>query len=141
MRLDRLDADVEALGDLAVHPARDHQLEDLALAPGELGEARTVGGVLIRRLGPEYLVPIAPTNGQSKGFLITEVAPLFRQQPSCGLYVGDYDLSGNAIEDNTRRVLERFAEVEILWERVAITEAAAPFPPVASRTARPTLSR
>ena len=88
-----------------------------------LCEARTVGGVLIRRLGPEYLVPIVPTNGQCKGFLITEVAPLFREQPSRGLYVGDYDLSGNAIEENTRRVLERFVGEAIPWERVAITEA------------------
>src|SRR6266850_3834843 len=35
----RLDADVEFLGDLAVHPARHYQLEHLALALRELREA------------------------------------------------------------------------------------------------------
>src|SRR5205807_10073307 len=37
--LDRLDADVELLGDLAVHPACHDQLEDLDLAVRELGKA------------------------------------------------------------------------------------------------------
>jgi hypothetical protein len=37
------------------------------------------------------------------------------------LYLGDYDLAGNQIEANTRRVLER--EVGPLnWERLALTE-------------------
>ena len=37
------------------------------------------------------------------------------------LYLGDYDLSGGQIEDNTRRVLER--EVgSLTWERVALSE-------------------
>ena len=88
-----------------------------------LCEARTVGGVLNRRLGPEYCVSVAPTNGQSKGFLMTEVAALFRARPARGLYIGDFDLCGNDIERNTRRVLEQDAGLgELLWERVAITE-------------------
>ena len=37
------------------------------------------------------------------------------------LYLGDYDLSGSQIEDNTRRILER--EVgSLTWERVALSE-------------------
>ena len=36
------------------------------------------------------------------------------------LYLGDYDLCGNMIEENTRRVLEREAG-ELNWERLALT--------------------
>jgi hypothetical protein len=35
------------------------------------------------------------------------------------LYLGDYDLAGGDIEDNTRRVLERYADLD--WERLALT--------------------
>ena len=49
-----LDADVELLGDLAVHAAGDHQLEHLALALRELGKTRAVNAaalVALARLG------------------------------------------------------------------------------------------
>jgi hypothetical protein len=37
------------------------------------------------------------------------------------LYLGDFDLAGNHIEQNTRRVLERKVG-ELLWERLALTQ-------------------
>jgi hypothetical protein len=36
-------------------------------------------------------------------------------------YLGDFDLSGGHIEDNTRRVLEREIGGELDWHRVALT--------------------
>jgi hypothetical protein len=87
-----------------------------------LCEARTVGGVLKRRIAPEYLVEVAPTNGQCQGFLVTQVVPHLTHRSRVG-YVGDLDLSGNYIEANTRRVLEREVGFELAWERIAITEA------------------
>ena len=38
------------------------------------------------------------------------------------LYLGDYDLSGEQIEANTRRVLEREIGGGLNWERLALTE-------------------
>jgi hypothetical protein len=35
------------------------------------------------------------------------------------LYLGDFDLAGGDIEDNTRRVLERYHALD--WERLALT--------------------
>ena len=35
------------------------------------------------------------------------------------LYLGDFDLAGGDIEDNTRSVLERYHDLE--WERLALT--------------------
>jgi hypothetical protein len=37
------------------------------------------------------------------------------------LYVGDLDLSGGQIEDNTRRVLVRETGRDLNWRRVALT--------------------
>ena len=37
------------------------------------------------------------------------------------IYLGDHDLSGNQIEANTRRVLEREIGGDLLWERLALT--------------------
>ena len=37
------------------------------------------------------------------------------------IYLGDLDLAGNQIEDNTRRVLEREIGGALLWERLALT--------------------
>jgi hypothetical protein len=92
-----------------------------AVRPIVITEARTAGGVFSRTLGPEYVVPIMPTNGQTKRFLINEVVPFLNERDSIVLYVGDYDLAGNQIEDNTRRVLERHADRPFRWTRVAIT--------------------
>jgi hypothetical protein len=87
-----------------------------------LCESRTFGGVLNRTLGPEYLCPAAATNGQVQGFLVTDVAPCLVGNERVVLYVGDLDLSGGQIEQNTRRVLEREAGREVDWRRVALTE-------------------
>jgi hypothetical protein len=84
-----------------------------------LCESRSLAGCL-RPVASEYGVRIAPTNGQCGGFLHTDVAPTLKPWQRV-LYLGDFDLCGNMIEDNTRRVLER--EVgELEWERLALTE-------------------
>jgi hypothetical protein len=88
-----------------------------------LCESRTFGGVLRRTLAPEYLCPIAATNGQVGGFLHTDIVPILEQhlEQRPVVYIGDLDLSGGQIEANTRRVLER--EVgELGWRRLALTE-------------------
>jgi hypothetical protein len=88
-------------------------------APMILTESRSLAGVL-RHVAREYRARIASTNGQVGGFLHTDVAPKLWRGARV-LYLGDYDLSGGQIEDNTRRVLER--EVgSLTWERVALSE-------------------
>jgi hypothetical protein len=84
-----------------------------------LCESRSLAGVL-RNIARDYLCPIAATNGQVGGFLHTEVAPLIKGDRRV-LYLGDLDLSGSHIEENTRRVLAGYGALE--WERVAITRA------------------
>jgi len=81
-------------------------------------ESRSLGGVL-RSLTAEYVVPLAATAGRARGFLHTKVLPLL---PRPVLYLGDLDLSGDQIEANTRRVLERELGASLNWMRVAITE-------------------
>jgi hypothetical protein len=89
-------------------------------APTILTESRSLAGVL-RDLVREYRARIASTNGQCGGFLRTDIAPLLR--PNDGvLYLGDFDLSGNLIEANTRRVLEHEIGGDLRWERLALTE-------------------
>jgi len=66
-----------------------------------LTESRSLAGVL-RRLVDDYAVLIAATNGQVGGFLHTEIIPILRPRQQI-LYLGDLDLSGSQIEDNTRR--------------------------------------
>jgi hypothetical protein len=91
-------------------------------APLILCESRSLAGVL-RDTASEYLCPVASTNGQAGGFLRADIAPLIAPPPwppwRRVLYLGDYDLSGGHIEENTREVLEDYAKLE--WERVAIT--------------------
>jgi hypothetical protein len=83
-----------------------------------LTESRSLAGVL-RGLCIDYCVRIAPTNGQCGGFLHTTILPILKENQSV-LYLGDWDLSGNMIEANTRRVLE--SEVlNLCWERLALT--------------------
>ena len=89
-------------------------------APMILTEARSVAGVQ-RPTVSDYRVCIAATNGQCGGFLRTEIAPMLCSGDRV-LYFGDWDLSGNQIEANTRRVLERQIGGELRWERVALTE-------------------
>jgi hypothetical protein len=86
-------------------------------APLILTESRSLAGVL-RSLVREYAAKVGPTNGQCGGFLHTDVVPHLRDGARV-LYLGDYDLSGNQIEANTRRVLERYHSLS--WERLALT--------------------
>jgi hypothetical protein len=84
-----------------------------------LTESRSLAGCLYS-VASEYGILIAPTNGQVGGFLHTDIAPTLHVE-SCVLYLGDLDLCGGDIENNTRHVLER--EVgELEWERLALTE-------------------
>ena len=87
-----------------------------------LCESRTFGGVLERTLAPEYLCPVAATNGQVGGFLHTSIAPILRGGRRPVLYISDHDLRGHGIEANTRRVLETIIG-PLDWTRVALTEA------------------
>jgi hypothetical protein len=83
-----------------------------------LTESRSLAGVL-RALVRQFGVLIAATNGQRGGFLHTKIARVLRFEQRV-LYLGDLDLAGGQIEDNTRRVLEQ--EVgELTWERLALT--------------------
>src|SRR5438067_1723869 len=71
-----------------------------------LTESRSLAGVL-RSIAFEYRVHIASTNGQCGGFLHTKIAPLLEHAFIAGklprvLYLGDFDLCGNQIEENTR---------------------------------------
>lgn len=93
------------------------------VAPMLLCESRTFGGVMERTLAPEYRCPVAATNGQAGGFLRTDVAPALRVGDELRrvLYVGDLDLAGEAIEENTRRVLERETDAALDWTRLALT--------------------
>jgi hypothetical protein len=87
--------------------------------PFILTESRSLAGVL-RDMCSGYRIRIASTNGQAGGFLHTEVAPLLRSGDRVR-YLGDYDLAGNDIEANTRRVLEELVG-PLDWKRVALTQ-------------------
>jgi hypothetical protein len=89
-------------------------------APLILTESRSLAGVL-RALTRDYGAKIAPTNGQCAGFLHTKVVPHLRDGTRV-LYLGDYDLSGNQIEANTWRVLEREVGGSLQWNRLALTQ-------------------
>jgi hypothetical protein len=86
-----------------------------------LCESRSLAGVL-RSITGTYLCPIAATNGQVGGFLHTDIGPLVAEAGSIQrvFYLGDLDFSGEQIEENTRRVLEDYGDLE--WERLAITQ-------------------
>lgn len=100
-------------------PAARIDLWDGEPPPLILCESRSLAGVL-RGIASDYLCPIAATNGQTGGFLRTEVAPVVAQYGRRRVYyMGDLDLSGAHIEENTRRVLAEYGEV--VWERIAIT--------------------
>ena len=92
-------------------------------APLILTESRSLAGVL-RAMCRDYAVRIASTNGQCAGFLHTDIKPLVIDGDVV-LYLGDYDLAGNDIEANTRRVLERDGAMPLAWERLALTAAQA----------------
>jgi hypothetical protein len=85
-----------------------------------LCESRTFGGVLGRTLAPEFLCPIAATNGQVGGFLHTNIVPTLAGNERRVLYIGDLDHQGTQIETNTQRVLVQEAG-ERDWRRIALT--------------------
>ena len=89
--------------------------------PLVLCESRATAAVLQEALAGEYLTPIAGTKGQARGFLHVEVAPLLAERMRPVLWVGDRDRSGEDIEQNCRRVLEREAGGELEWTRLAMT--------------------
>jgi hypothetical protein len=86
--------------------------------PMILTESRSLAGVL-RRIAAEYLCPIAATNGQTRGFLHTVIAPALVPGQEV-LYLGDLDDAGGHIEENTRRVLEDLVG-PLKWTRLALT--------------------
>jgi hypothetical protein len=89
--------------------------------PAILVESRSLGGVL-RDLAGDYLCPIAPTNVQVGGFLHTDVVPILVDNDRPVKYIGDWDISGHQIENNTKAVLEKESGRTIEWTRIAITE-------------------
>jgi hypothetical protein len=82
-----------------------------------LCESRSLAGVL-RRVAQDYLCPMAATNGQVGGFLHTDIAPLVKGGRRV-FYLGDLDLSGGQIDQNTHKVLSAYGGLD--WQRVAIT--------------------
>ena len=86
--------------------------------PFILTESRSLAGVL-RAQCRDYRCRITSTNGQTAGHLHTKVAPALRKGDRVG-YLGDYDLAGDDIEANTRRVLESIVG-ELNWQRLALT--------------------
>ncbi len=85
-----------------------------------LCESRSLAGVL-RRIAARYLCPIASTNGQVGGFLVTDIAPLLEDERPV-LYLGDHDWQGHQIEAATQRRLEEHVGEIYDWERLALTE-------------------
>jgi hypothetical protein len=91
--------------------------------PFLITESRGAGGILARGVACDYLVPVVPTGGMCKGFLMTQVVPLLEERDATVLYIGDYDLAGGQIEANTRDVLERALGRALPWRRLAVTAA------------------
>jgi hypothetical protein len=95
------------------------------LPPLTICESRATKGVL-RRIAQAYLVPITATNGQSGGFIVTDLVPLLKGNDRHVLYIGDYELRGPAdqIEANTRRYLEEHTgrSFEGEWTKIALTD-------------------
>ena len=85
-----------------------------------LVESRSLGGVLRHHMR-RYMVPIAATNGQVGGFLHTDVIPLLADDERPVIYLGDLDLQGEQIEENTRAVIESELGYAVDWKRIAIT--------------------
>ena len=103
-------------------------------APLIITESRSLCGAL-RPVVQEFRCKIAPTNGQCGGFLRTDIGPALKQR-STVLYLGDWDVAGEHIEENTHRVLTEIvgrreaehgrpiepAEGWLDWEQLALTE-------------------
>jgi len=106
----------DRLGEATINPWGDQD------PPLILCESKATAGVLAFDVAADYCCPIAGTKGQSRGFLITQVAPLLIGSDRAVRYLGDLDKSGGDIENNTRRVLERAAGRVIEWVRLGITQ-------------------
>jgi len=89
--------------------------------PFLITESRSLAGVL-RGLVRRYRARIASTNGQVGGFLHTDLGPEL-EPGDCVGYLGDLDLAGRDIENNTQEVLEQIVDGPLQCERLAITEA------------------
>jgi len=111
--------------------------------PLALCESRSLAGVL-KATADDYTCWISSTNGQVRGFLVTDVAPILQPGQKV-LYFGDLDLSAGHIEAHTHAVLRKHAplwaasemqldhrirkaarrghetDLKPLWERVCIT--------------------
>jgi hypothetical protein len=87
--------------------------------PFILTESRSLGGVL-RVQVRDYRCRLAATNGQVGGFLHTDVGPRLKVGDRVG-YLGDLDLCGSDIENNTRSVLEKIVGGKLDWKRLALT--------------------
>jgi hypothetical protein len=88
-------------------------------------ESRATKGVL-ERITAEYLCPITATNGQSGGFIVTDIVPRLKGNGRQVLYIGDCEVNGPAdqIETNTRRYIEEHSDrvfTAETWSRVALT--------------------
>lgn len=100
-------------------------LDQLRLDPWDgspplvITESRSLAGAL-RDTCYNYRVPLASTNGQAGGFLHTDLIPVLHPDARV-LYFGDWDLCGNDIEANARRVLEDGIDGALQWERLALT--------------------
>jgi hypothetical protein len=98
------------------------------LPPLVLCESRSLAGVL-EELLRAYVVPVGATNGQTAGFLHTDVVPLLQEGPRRILYLGDFDWQGGQIEQHTRRVIQRALDgtgededsASWPWQRIALT--------------------
>ena len=96
------------------------------LPPLIICEARATRGVLERTVAAEYLCPITATGGQCGGHLVTEVAPLLKNNDRKVLYLGDCEERGpgDQIEANTRRYIEKHTGRTFTpetWIKVALT--------------------
>ena len=113
-------------------------------APLILCESRSLAGVL-KATADRYACQIGSTNGQAKGFLVNDVAPV-QEVGQRVLYMGDWDHCGHQIEAATRDTISehagmigtllrlsgirnpdartvRLRHLNGLWERVALTDA------------------
>lgn len=115
----RADTVAEATADMVGRMRKDPW--EGTRAPLILCESRSLSGVL-SQMAQTYCVPLAATNGQTGGFLHTDVGPLVQEDVLEVLYFGDLDFSGGHIEANTRRVLETY-EPGLAWSRLAIHDA------------------
>ena len=93
-------------------------------APLVLCESRSLA-VTLRNLAFTYGCPLASFNRQTRGFLITRVAPnVVAGKPV--LYVGDKDYGGGQIEAANQRTLVEYSPAGLTvvdnWERIALTD-------------------